>query len=55
MGESPAGQPYDVMIDKQISDRAYEHWESRGRPVGSPEVDWHRAVADLKRERHGSA
>lgn len=19
---------------------AYEHWERRGRPIGSPEVDW---------------
>jgi len=29
--------------------------EWRGRPIGSPEVDWHRAVDDLKREqeRHG--
>ncbi|HEX5422075.1 MAG TPA: DUF2934 domain-containing protein [Candidatus Acidoferrales bacterium] len=48
-------QPYDVMIDKLVTERAYQHWEWRGRPIGSPEVDWYRAVDDLKRERerHG--
>lgn len=23
-----------------IAKLAYEHWEARGRPLGSPEVDW---------------
>jgi hypothetical protein len=49
------GQPYDVMIDKLISERAYLRWEWRGRPIGSPEVDWDRATDDFNREqeRHG--
>src|SRR5690348_16518865 len=25
---------------KQVSDLAYRLWEARGRPGGSPEVDW---------------
>lgn len=36
-------QPYDVMMDKRIAERAYYLWERRGRPVGTPEVDWYRA------------
>lgn len=50
-----SGQPYDVMIDKLITERAYQRWEWRGRPIGSPEVDWDRAMDDFKREqeRHG--
>jgi hypothetical protein len=40
------------MIDKQIAQRAYEYWEERGRPHGSSEVDWYRAVEDLKRDRN---
>jgi hypothetical protein len=47
--QSP-GQPYDVMAERQVSQRAYQYWEWRGRPFGSPQTDWYRAVADLKRE-----
>jgi len=32
---------------EEISTHAYYHWEERGRPEGSPEVDWHWAVEDL--------
>jgi hypothetical protein len=41
---------YDVMLDKEICELAYRYWEERGRPFGSPEVDWYRAVADVNRE-----
>jgi hypothetical protein len=43
------------MAEKQIALRAYDLWERRGRPIGSPEVDWFRAVKDYKREQmlHG--
>jgi hypothetical protein len=27
---------------------AYAYWQQRGRPLGSPEVDWFRAVEDLR-------
>ena len=44
-----ADQPFDVMIDKKIANLAYHYWEQRGRPNGSPEVDWYRAVDDIDR------
>ena len=31
----------------QIAMRAYQRWENRGRPFGSPEVDWVNAEEDL--------
>jgi Protein of unknown function (DUF2934) len=43
-------QPYDVMLDKRIAERAYYHWVHRGKPMGSPEVDWYRAVDEERRE-----
>lgn len=27
---------------------AYEHWERRGRPLGSPNVDWYAAETTLR-------
>jgi len=27
---------------------AYEHWEKKGRPLGSPDVDWYAAEATLR-------
>ena len=27
---------------------AYAYWEERGRPEGSPEYDWYRALAKLR-------
>jgi len=32
---------------KEIARLAYELWESRGRPLGSPEMDWHAAESAL--------
>ena len=32
---------------EEIAVHAYYHWERRGRPEGSPEVDWYWAVQDL--------
>ena len=31
----------------KIADRAEELWQARGRPMGSPEVDWRRAEGEL--------
>ena len=36
---------------EQIELRAYYLWEQRGRPEGSPEVDWERAERELRGER----
>lgn len=41
----------DTLIDREIARRAYHYWEQRGRPIGSPEVDWYRAVGD-EQARH---
>jgi Protein of unknown function (DUF2934) len=32
---------------KEIARLAYELWERRGRPLGSPEVDWYAAERAL--------
>ncbi|HEX4809046.1 MAG TPA: fasciclin domain-containing protein [Bryobacteraceae bacterium] len=33
---------------EEIAARAYQCWHERGCPHGSPEVDWHRAVEELR-------
>ena len=30
-------------VNELLQKLAYEFWEQRGRPVGSPEVDWQKA------------
>lgn len=37
-----SGIPYD-----QIELRAYQCWEERGRPWGTPDVDWFKAEREL--------
>ena len=39
---------YDPMEDKAIAQRAFEYWNERGRPFGSPEEDWYRAEREIK-------
>ena len=38
------------MHDARIAKLAYRVWEERGRPEGSPDVDWFRAVHALRAE-----
>ena len=38
----------------QIEKLAYRFWEERGRPFGSPEVDWLKAEREFDRELIGS-
>lgn len=33
--------------EDRIAVLAYQYWVERGRPLGTPEVDWYRAVATL--------
>lgn len=33
---------------KEIERLAYVFWQERGRPVGSPEVDWFRAEKEMR-------
>ena len=39
--------PRSDSIHAQIAIRAYQRWENRGRPIGSPEEDWVNAEEDL--------
>ncbi|MBI1898591.1 MAG: DUF2934 domain-containing protein [Acidobacteria bacterium] len=41
----PAEMP--AVTHEQIAMLAYSHWEARGYPGGSPEVDWLRAEREL--------
>lgn len=41
--------------DDEISARAHQYWVERGRPHGSPEVDWNRARQELIEERRRHA
>jgi len=45
----PPGEDITPMMDdEEIALQAYLLWESRGRPLGSPEEDWHRAKEQLR-------
>jgi hypothetical protein len=37
----------DYMGDKFIARRAYDYWEQRGRPFGTPDIDWLKAINDI--------
>jgi hypothetical protein len=39
----------------QIAAKAYELWEGRGRPDGSPQEDWYRAQQELNQDREQNA
>ncbi|MBV9759758.1 MAG: DUF2934 domain-containing protein [Acidobacteriaceae bacterium] len=41
--------------DDEIAARAHGHWIARGRPHGSPEVDWNSARQELIEERRQQA
>jgi hypothetical protein len=42
--------PCPLTEHARIAKLAYRYWEERGRPDGSPDVDWQRAVATLVAE-----
>lgn len=44
---SSALEPKRSIDPRLIALRAYVLWEARGRPIGSPEVDWFRAEEEL--------
>jgi hypothetical protein len=39
---------YDPMKEKSIAQLAYDYWDRRGRPFGSPEEDWFRAEREIR-------
>lgn len=38
----------------EIAMRAFEYWQERGCPIGSPERDWKEAERDVKARTRGS-
>jgi len=42
-------------IDDEIATLAYQLWNGRGCPVGSPDDDWLQAETELKNHRASSA
>jgi hypothetical protein len=38
----------EIVDQTAIAARAYQFWQERGCPIGSPEADWFRAVEELK-------
>jgi Protein of unknown function (DUF2934) len=49
MNEFLIGELHEV-----IKELAYEYWEERGRPMGSPEVDWYKAEQTMRSSRLAS-
>ena len=49
--ESYRNEGMDEFTSDEISTRAHQCWLERGGPHGSPEVDWHRAVEQIRLER----
>ena len=41
----------DVLSENEVQQMAYSLWESRGCPIGSPEVDWYCAKEQLSPEK----
>jgi DUF2934 family protein len=37
----------DALNHQDVAKLAYLFWEERGRPLGSPEIDWSRAEREL--------
>jgi len=47
--------PANQIEEDQIAARAYQLWEERGCPIGSPEVDWYQAEQELRGAPAGTA
>src|SRR5262249_11697692 len=44
-------QAEEEALSQQLECLAYEFWQKRGSPVGSPQVDWARAQGELLRRQ----
>jgi hypothetical protein len=49
------GRTHAEVPTEEIARRAYEIWESRGRPQSNGTEDWDAATAELASRRKGSA
>ncbi len=48
--DQPAEEPA-APTHEEIALLAYQYWEERGGPIGTPEEDWLKAEQDLMMER----
>jgi Protein of unknown function (DUF2934) len=48
------GQTSCDVSTEEIARRAYEIWESRGRPSGDGSADWDAAIAELNSQRRST-
>ena len=44
----PSAMDSELVNVDEVAVRAYELWQERGCPIGSPEIDWLRAEEDLR-------
>lgn len=42
--------PETYLAEKFIALRAYQYWVRRGCPFDSPDIDWYKAVEDIRHE-----
>ena len=54
MGKSLSRVSGPAVPQAEIARRAYEIWESRGRPAGDGSQDWDAALAELSSRSNGS-
>ena len=50
MSDDSVAQQAENSSREQIAARAYQLWEERGRPMGSPEEDWSQAETEIREE-----
>jgi hypothetical protein len=43
------------MIHQRVCERAYELWEQRGCPEGSPDEDWYMAEREIEGAKAGES
>ncbi|MGD9636567.1 MAG: DUF2934 domain-containing protein [Pirellulales bacterium] len=53
MGSSASRLTHTAVSHDEIARRAYEIWESRGRPEGDGSQDWDAALVELTSRRSG--
>lgn len=53
--ESTAQDTATAMASGEIAALAYQLWNERGCPIGSPDEDWFRAEAELSNRNEAAA
>ncbi len=48
-------EPEHEEESNELESLAYEYWEERGSPFGSPDEDWYRAEKELLRRAEAAA